>query len=59
MGIRQVSEGCKNTARVEIPTSLLAHLISSGALTGNDCRCLDNNARKTLWQSLLNLSVEA
>lgn len=59
MGIRQVNEGCKNTARVEIPTSLLAQLISSGALTGNDCRCLDNNARKTLWQSLLNLSVEA
>jgi len=57
MGYRQVSEGCRNTARVEIPTALLAQLISSGLLTGNECRCLDNNARKTLWQSLLNLSI--
>lgn len=57
MGIRQVNEGCSNTARVEISTTLLAQLISSGALAGNECRCLDNNARKTLWQSLLNLSI--
>jgi hypothetical protein len=57
MGIRQVSNSCPSTARVEISTTLLAQLISSGALAGNECRCLDNNARKTLWQSLLNLSV--
>ncbi len=57
MGIRQVSEGCNNTARVEISTVLLAELISSGALAGNECKCLDNNARKTLWQSLLNLRI--
>ncbi len=57
MGIRQVNEGCKGSAQVEISAELLAQLISSGALTGNNFRCLDNNARKTLWQSLLNLSV--
>jgi len=57
MGIRQVAEGCNSTSRVEIPTTLLAQLITSGALAGNDCRCLDNNARKTLWQSLLNVST--
>lgn len=57
MGIRQVTEGCNGTSRIEIPTALLAQLITSGALTGNDCRCLDNNARQTLWQSLLNVST--
>lgn len=57
MGIKQVNEGCNNTSRVEIPTALLAHLISSGALAGNECKCLDNNARKTLWLSLLNMSI--
>lgn len=57
MGYRQVNEGCAGKAQVEISTALLAQLISSGALTGNNCKCLDNNARKTLWQSLLQLSV--
>jgi hypothetical protein len=57
MGFRQVNEGCNGKAQVEISADLLAHLITSGALTGNDCRCLDNNARITLWQSLLNLSA--
>jgi|VirMetMinimDraft_7_1064189.scaffolds.fasta_scaffold02330_3 hypothetical protein len=57
MGFRQLSGGCTGKAQVEISSVLLAQLINSGALTGNNCRCLDNNARKTLWQSLLNLSA--
>tara|TARA_R110000803_G_scaffold101673_5_gene169645 strand:- start:10630 stop:10830 length:201 start_codon:yes stop_codon:yes gene_type:complete len=57
MGFRQVNDGCNGRAQVEISADLLAQLITSGALTGNDCRCLDNNARKTLWQCLLNLSA--
>lgn len=57
MGFRQVNDGCNGKAQVEISTTLLAQLITSGALTGNDCRCLDNNARQTLWLSLLNLST--
>jgi len=57
MGFRQVNEGCLSKAQVEISSVLLAKLISSGLLTGNDCKCLDNNARKILWQSLLNLSA--
>jgi hypothetical protein len=59
MGYRQVNEGCASKAQVEIPTALLAQLISSGMLVGNDCICLDNNARKTMWQSLLNLSANS
>ncbi len=57
MGFRQVNDGCNGRAQVEISTALLAQLITSGALTGNDFRCLDNNARQTLWLSLLNLST--
>lgn len=57
MGYRQVNEGCASKAQVEIPTALLAQLISSGMLIGTDCVCLDNNARKIMWQSLLNLST--
>jgi len=57
MGFRQVNGINNGKAQVEISTVLLAQLIRSGALTGKDCRCLDNNARKTLWQSLLNLSA--
>ena len=57
MGAKQVNEGCHGNAQVEISTTLLAYLITSGALTTSDCKCLDNNARKTLWQSLLDLSV--
>lgn len=57
MGFRQVNEGCNGKAQVEISVALLAKLIISGALSGNDCRCLDNNARQTLWLSLLNLST--
>ncbi|SEK64601.1 hypothetical protein SAMN05216262_10211 [Colwellia chukchiensis] len=57
MGFRQYSAGVNGNAQLEIPASLFAQLIRSGALTGNNVKCLDNNARKTLWQSLLNLSV--
>jgi hypothetical protein len=57
MGFRQVNEGYSGKAQVEISAALLAKLIASGALTGNSCKCLDNNARKILWQSLLNLST--
>ena len=57
MGFRQVNEGCNGAAQVEISAVLLAKLIANGTLTGNNCRCLDSNARKTLWQSLLNLSI--
>tara|TARA_B110000908_G_C10118935_1_gene386670 strand:+ start:50 stop:262 length:213 start_codon:yes stop_codon:yes gene_type:complete len=59
MGSRQINEWGRGKAKVEISTLLLAQLISSGALTGHNCRCLDNNARSTLWQSFLNLSIHS
>lgn len=57
MGQQQVNQGYAETARIEIPTKVLCQLISSGVLAGNDCKCLDNNARKSLWLSLLNSSI--
>ena len=59
MGSKQVNAGYRGKAKVEISALLLAKLISSGALTGHNCRCLNNNARSTLWQSLLNLSIRS
>jgi hypothetical protein len=59
MGSRQINEGCRGKVKVEMSAILLAKLISSGALTGHNCRCLNNNARSTLWQSLLNLSINS
>jgi|TARA_B110000091_G_scaffold213064_1_gene261344 hypothetical protein len=57
MGSKQINEGYQGKAKVEISTLLLAQLINSGALTGHNCRCLDNNARGTFWESMLNLSI--
>lgn len=45
-------------AKVELPTILLEKLILSGVLPGNQCKCLDDTARKTLWNSLLQSSLQ-
>ena len=44
-------------AQVELPTMLLEKLILSGLLPGNECKCLDEAARKTVWKSLLQGSL--
>ncbi len=44
-------------AQVELPTILLEKLILSGLLPGNECKCLDDSARKTVWKSLLQGSL--
>ena len=43
--------------QVELTANVLARLISSGILRGDECRCLDSNAKQVLWQSLLNTSM--
>jgi len=45
-------------AKVELPIILLEKLILSGVLPGNECKCLDDAARKTLWKSLLQSSLQ-
>ena len=42
---------CK--AKVELSGSMLVKLLASGILHGGDCKCLDANAKKIIWQSLL------
>jgi hypothetical protein len=44
-------------AKVELPIILLEKLILSGVLPGNECKCLDDAARKTVWKSLLQSSL--
>jgi hypothetical protein len=44
-------------AKVELPIILLEKLILSGVLPGNECKCLNDAARKTLWKSLLQCSL--
>jgi hypothetical protein len=44
-------------AKVELPIILLEKLILSGMLPGNECKCLDDAARKTVWRSLLQGSL--
>jgi hypothetical protein len=44
-------------AKIELPTKLLEHLILSGLISGNECICLDEAARKTVWKSILQGSL--
>jgi len=44
-------------AQVELSISLLEKLISSGALHGFECKCLNSHAKKIVWQSLLSSSL--
>ena len=43
--------------KIELPGTVLAQLIASGLLHGSECKCLDNNAKKILWKSLLTRSL--
>jgi hypothetical protein len=45
-------------AQVELPVVLLEKLILLGLIPGNECKCLDDTARKTLWKSILQGSVQ-
>lgn len=43
--------------KIELSAGVLSQLINSGVLHGNQCRCLDINAKNILWQSLLSSSL--
>ncbi|OKY27716.1 MULTISPECIES: hypothetical protein [Thalassotalea] len=40
-------------AQVAIPQHLLATLITSGVVHGNECQSLNTVAKKVIWKSLL------
>lgn len=44
--------------QVELSTTLLVKLLNSGLLHGSECKCLNMNAKKALWQAVLASSVE-
>ena len=44
--------------KIEVSSALFTQLIRRGQLKGNDCRCLNAAAKKVLWLSLLNISVQ-
>lgn len=44
--------------KIELPSGILAQLISSGMLYGRDCKCLDDDAKQVVWQSLLASSTQ-
>ena len=43
----------RQRAKVELSTRLLEKLITSGLVSANECKCLDNTAKKVVWQSVL------
>lgn len=47
----------QNLAQVALPKSVLEKLISLGIIHGDECRCLNKVAKKVIWQTLLNNSV--
>lgn len=47
----------RQRAKVELSTLLLEKLITSGLLNASECKCLDNAAKKVVWQSLLSSSA--
>ncbi len=44
--------------KIELPSKVLAQLLKSGLLHGNECKCLDINAKKVLWKLLLASSLK-
>jgi len=46
-----------NMAQVAISKTLLEKLIAMGVLHGSECRCLNHIAKKVIWQTLLNNSL--
>ncbi|MCO4799228.1 MAG: hypothetical protein KC484_08445 [Colwelliaceae bacterium] len=47
----------QNLAQVAMPKSVLEKLISMGIIHGDECQSLNNIAKKVIWQTLLNNSV--
>ncbi len=42
-----------NKVQVELSSKLLIQLLNSGLLHCSDCKCLNSDAKKVLWQALL------
>jgi len=54
---KSVEKPLPDKVQIELKSSVLAKLIASGILHGNECRCLNSNAKRVVWQTLLNSSL--
>lgn len=45
-----------NKVKIELSASLLEKLLQQGAINIQDCRSLDNESKKVMWNSLLKVS---
>mgnify|MGYP000290343676 CR=1 FL=1 len=52
-----IIDASSDKVQVELSSGLLAKLITSGALPGSECKCLNSHAKKIVWQSLLTSSL--
>lgn len=48
-----VNAALASKVQVELSTHLLIQLLNSGLLHCSDCKCLNADAKKILWQALL------
>jgi len=49
----------EDKVQLELSSHLLIRLLNSGLLHCNDCKCLNTDAKKVLWQALLTSSTSA
>lgn len=52
------TEKATSTVQVELSSHVLKQLLKSGLLHGEDCKCLNANAKKVIWQALLATSTD-
>jgi hypothetical protein len=54
-----ITELAENKVQVELSSQVLKELLKSGLLHGEDCKCLNANAKKVIWQALLATSTDS
>jgi hypothetical protein len=54
-----ITELAANKVQVELSSQVLKELLKSGLLHGEDCKCLNANAKKVIWQALLATSTDS
>jgi len=52
------SDFSSTKVQVELSGNMLKQLLKSGLLHVDDCKCLNANAKKVLWQALLVTSTD-
>ena len=52
------ADNVDSKVQVELSSNVLKQLLKSGLLHGDECKCLNANAKKVLWQALLTSSID-